>query len=63
MVRYIVNMNQTVKFTACFVISAYRDRIEWLPEDNADQVFVTDEFLFKIELVAKGEKKLVFCET
>ena len=32
--------------------------IEWLPEDDAYQTFLEDEFSFEIATAAKGHKRL-----
>jgi hypothetical protein len=36
--------------------------LDWLPEDDAYQTFLEDEFSFEIQLVTKGQKRLRFAE-
>ena len=36
--------------------------LKWLPEDDAYQTFLEDEFAFEIALAAKGEKRLILQE-
>jgi len=37
--------------------------LNWLPEDDAYQTFLEDEFALEISTIAKGQKRLILHET